>query len=404
MNVTNNPQVPTRIAAPVMDAVHSASARTGIDFDYLVDVARVESGYNPTAKAPTSSARGLYQFTKQTWLATLDRHGANHGLAWAADAIGRDASGRLSVTDPTLRQQIFDLRDDPGASSNMAAALTGDNRDYLESRIGRSAEPVDLYLAHFLGSGGAAKFLAALEANPDQPGASMMPEAAAANRSIFYAPDGSMRSLAEIRDRPRRDPRGRRQDRSGDPSSTLAATAWREQFERVGQPRRRTSAAANDGNSTHAAQTLDGFCRRCLSAARLLVGRRRMSVDFSLRNIGRIAGASALPVGMLILVGLMVIPVSPLLLDISFVANIMISLAILMVALSAAKPLDFSSFPTVLLLATLFRLALNVASTRVVLVHGHEGTAAAGHVIEAFGQVLIGGDYVVGLFVFSSSW
>ncbi|HWT43020.1 MAG TPA: lytic transglycosylase domain-containing protein, partial [Sphingopyxis sp.] len=124
-----------------------------------------------------------------------------HGLGWAADAIGRDASGRLSVADPALRQQILDLRDDPTASSNMAAALTGDNRDYIESRIGRSAEPVDLYLAHFLGSGGAAKFLTALETNPDQPGASMMPEAAAANRSVFYAPDGSMRSLAEIRDR-----------------------------------------------------------------------------------------------------------------------------------------------------------------------------------------------------------
>lgn len=201
MNAINNSQGPTRIAAPVMDAVQNASARTGVDFDYLVDVARVESGYNPTAKAPTSSARGLYQFTKQTWLATLDRHGADHGLAWAADAIGRDASGRLSVTDPTLRQQILDLRDDPAASSSMAAALTGDNREYLESRIGRSAEPVDLYLAHFLGGGGAAKFLSALEANPDQPGASMMPEAAAANRSIFYAPDGSMRSLAEIRER-----------------------------------------------------------------------------------------------------------------------------------------------------------------------------------------------------------
>lgn len=201
MNAINNPQGPSRIAAPVMDAVHQASARSGIDFDYLVDVARVESGYNPTAKASTSSARGLYQFTKQTWLATLDRHGANHGLAWAADAIGRDASGRLTVIDPALRQQIFDLRDDPSASSNMAAALTGDNRDYLESRIGRTAEPVDLYLAHFLGSGGAAKFLSALDSNPDQPGASMMPEAAAANRSVFYAPDGSMRSLAEIRDR-----------------------------------------------------------------------------------------------------------------------------------------------------------------------------------------------------------
>src|SRR3546814_11806551 len=73
---------------------------------------------------------------------------------------------RLSVADPALRQQIFDLRDDPAAASNMAAALTGDNRAYLESRIGRGAEPVDLYLAHFLGRGGAAKFLAALEANP----------------------------------------------------------------------------------------------------------------------------------------------------------------------------------------------------------------------------------------------
>lgn len=201
MNAIDNNRGAARIAAPVMDAVQTASARTGVDFDYLVDVARVESGYNPTAKASTSSARGLYQFTRQTWLATLDRHGADHGLAWAADAIGRDASGRLSVTDPALRQQIFDLRDDPAAASTMAAALTGDNRDYLESRIGRRAEPVDLYLAHFLGSGGAAKFLTALDANPDQPGAAMMPDAAAANRSVFYAADGSMRSLSDIRDR-----------------------------------------------------------------------------------------------------------------------------------------------------------------------------------------------------------
>ena len=203
MNAINNPQGSPRIAAPVLDAVQNASARTGIDFDYLFDVARVESGYDPAARAPTSSARGLFQFTRQTWLATLERHGESHGLAWAANAITRDASGRLSVSDPALRQQIFDLRDDPAASSNMAAALTSDNRTYLETRIGRSAEPVDLYLAHFLGSGGAAKFLSALETNPDQPGASMMPEAAAANRSVFYTTDGSMRSLAEIRERVR---------------------------------------------------------------------------------------------------------------------------------------------------------------------------------------------------------
>ncbi len=109
----------------------------------------------------------------------------------------------------------------------------------------------------------------------------------------------------------------------------------------------------------------------------------------------------ALPAAILLLVLVMVVPIPPALLDIFFVANIAISLAVLMVALNAEKPLDFSAFPTVLLFATLFRLGLNVASTRIVLVHGHEGESAAGHVIEAFGTFLIGGDYVVGLFVFA---
>ncbi|MCC2979993.1 flagellar biosynthesis protein FlhA [Sphingomonas sp. IC4-52] len=110
---------------------------------------------------------------------------------------------------------------------------------------------------------------------------------------------------------------------------------------------------------------------------------------------------AALPGAILLLVLVMVVPIPAFLLDIFFVANIAISLAVLMVALNAQKPLDFSSFPTVLLFATLFRLGLNVASTRVVLVHGHEGEAAAGHVIEAFGSFLIGGDYIVGIFVFA---
>jgi flagellar biosynthesis protein FlhA len=113
------------------------------------------------------------------------------------------------------------------------------------------------------------------------------------------------------------------------------------------------------------------------------------------------AKSSALPVAILLLVMLMIVPVPATLLDVGFILNIMVSLAVLMVALNVAKPLDFSAFPTVLLLATLFRLALNVASTRVVLVEGHNGVAAAGHVIEAFGAVLIGGDYIVGLFVFA---
>jgi flagellar biosynthesis protein FlhA len=120
------------------------------------------------------------------------------------------------------------------------------------------------------------------------------------------------------------------------------------------------------------------------------------------RKVWLSAGRGAvLPVATLMLVMLMVVPMPAALLDLGFVTNIMISLAVLMVALNVVRPLDFSSFPTVLLFATLFRLALNVASTRVVLVNGHTGSHAAGYVIEAFGSFLIGGDYAVGIFVFA---
>ncbi|MEL7198158.1 MAG: flagellar biosynthesis protein FlhA [Pseudomonadota bacterium] len=111
--------------------------------------------------------------------------------------------------------------------------------------------------------------------------------------------------------------------------------------------------------------------------------------------------AMALPVGIFALFVLMVLPIPPILLDVFFVLNIAIAVAVLMVALNAQTPLDFSSFPSVLLFATLLRLALNVASTRIVLVNGHEGGAAAGAVIQAFGQFLVGGNFAVGLFVFT---
>lgn len=118
-------------------------------------------------------------------------------------------------------------------------------------------------------------------------------------------------------------------------------------------------------------------------------------------RFGNASVSLALPVGIFALLALMVLPVPAMLLDIFFVLNIAISIAVLMVALNARRPLDFSSFPSVLLFATLLRLALNVASTRVVLVHGHEGGAAAGHVIESFAAFLVGGNFAVGLFVFA---
>ena len=107
-----------------------------------------------------------------------------------------------------------------------------------------------------------------------------------------------------------------------------------------------------------------------------------------------------LPVLVLLIMAMLVVPLPPLLLDILFTFNIMISLVVIMIAIGTRKPLEFSSFPSVLLFATMLRLALNVASTRVVLVHGHEGPDAAGKVIAAFGEFVIGGNYVVGFIIF----
>ena len=103
----------------------------------------------------------------------------------------------------------------------------------------------------------------------------------------------------------------------------------------------------------------------------------------------------------MILIAMMVIPLSPTLLDILFTSNLLVSLLVLMVALQTFRPLDFSSFPTVLLFATVLRLGLNVASTRVILKNGHNGTDSAGRIIEAFGEFVMSGSYAVGLFVFA---
>ena len=183
----------------VTNAIALASRRTGMDFAYLLGQAKIESSFNPTARAATSSATGLYQFVDQSWLGVVNQHGREYGLGWAADAIQETGQGRYHVADPVLRQQILDLRNHPETASVMAAEHASDNKAYLESRLGRAAQPVDLYLAHFLGVGGAAKFLAAHDQNPGAPAASLFPAAAGANRSVFYDRAGYPRSLADIR-------------------------------------------------------------------------------------------------------------------------------------------------------------------------------------------------------------
>jgi hypothetical protein len=181
-------------------AIHRASAAVGVDFGYMFNQARIESGLNPAARARTSSATGLFQFIEQTWLGVVKQHGAKHGLGWAADAVQRGSDGRYRV-DPSMRQAVLDMRKDPEAASAMAAEFAADNRDHLEAKLGRPAESVDLYLAHFLGAGGASRFLGAHDNNPDAPAAAILPAAARANRWVFYNRDGSPRSFAEIRER-----------------------------------------------------------------------------------------------------------------------------------------------------------------------------------------------------------
>ncbi|CAI8338928.1 MAG TPA: flagellar biosynthesis protein FlhA [Rhodobiaceae bacterium] len=119
-----------------------------------------------------------------------------------------------------------------------------------------------------------------------------------------------------------------------------------------------------------------------------------------LTDMRAILTGTVLPIGILALIAMMVLPLPAILLDVFFVANILVSLLILMVAINTFRPLDFSSFPSLLLIATVLRLGLNVASTRIVLSRGHEGTDAAGQVIEAFGAFVISGNYAVGIFVF----
>jgi hypothetical protein len=185
-------------AARVQSAIALASSRTGVDFDYLLGQAKLESGLNASARAGTSSATGLYQFIEQSWLAVMKKHGGEHGLGWAANSIERLPNGRLTVGDPAARRAILNLRTDPEVASLMAAEHAGDNKASLERSLGRPATGSDLYMAHFLGLGGATKFLSTMQDNPRATGAGLFPAAAAANRNVFYDKAGQPRSLAAI--------------------------------------------------------------------------------------------------------------------------------------------------------------------------------------------------------------
>lgn len=187
-----------RQATPgVVNAIKKASASTGVDFAYLMEKASAESSFRPDVKAKTSSATGLFQFIEKTWIAMVRDHGDDHGLGKYADKISADGK----ITDAKTRKEILALRKDPETAAAMAAEYAADNKAFLESRVKGDIGPVELYLAHFMGPGGAAGFLSALKNNPLDTASDIFPTAARTNRNVFYdAKTGKPRTLAGVYD------------------------------------------------------------------------------------------------------------------------------------------------------------------------------------------------------------
>ncbi len=184
----------------VTGAIRQASQATGTSFNYLLATAQVESGLNPQAGAPTSSARGLFQFIDKTWLATMKQAGPSLGYGQYAAAITKNAAGNYEVRDPSLRSEILKLRSDPTANAILAGAFTKANASVLSERLGRSPSEGELYIAHFLGAGGAARLITLGATSPNAKAVDFFPDAAHANSSIFYdRATGAARSVAQVR-------------------------------------------------------------------------------------------------------------------------------------------------------------------------------------------------------------
>lgn len=181
-------------AAVVTTALQRAGAATGVRFEFLLNMARRESGLDPSAQAATSSAAGLFQFVEQTWLAAVKAYGARHGLAGFAADIVQGADGEFTARDAARKKEILALRFDPAASAALAGELAKENRAGLETRLGRAVNEAEIYAAHFLGVAGAA---ALISGAPSARAADLAPQAAAANRGVFFE-NGRAKTVAEV--------------------------------------------------------------------------------------------------------------------------------------------------------------------------------------------------------------
>jgi len=185
------------VGRDVLVGIHDASHKTGVNFAYMLAKANQESGFRPDATNPRGTASGLFQFTRATWLDQIAQHGEKHGLGDFSRQIVLDARGRPRGRTPEVEQQILALRADPRVSAMMAAEYAAENKAYLERALGRPADATDIYLAHFLGPGGAVTFLRGMAVDPGTPAARLLPKAAANNPTIF-SQDGGPRSLRQV--------------------------------------------------------------------------------------------------------------------------------------------------------------------------------------------------------------
>lgn len=195
-NILNNNALEAfQVPRNVYNAIKKASATTGVNFTYLVEKAAVESSFDTNAKAKTSSATGLFQFIESTWMNMVKKHGDKYGLEKYADKI--DDNGR--VADSKTRKEILNLRKDPEISSLMAAEFAASNNEYLQQHVGGKIGATELYMAHFLGAGGASGFLNAMKKSPNMAAADLFPEAARTNRNVFYdQKTGAPRTMREV--------------------------------------------------------------------------------------------------------------------------------------------------------------------------------------------------------------
>jgi hypothetical protein len=183
----------------VVSALKNAAAITGSDFHYLLGTAMRESSLKPDARSHSSSATGLFQFIDQTWLGLVKEHGARHGLSGFAGAISKDAAGRYHAAGG-MKDAILSLRSDPNISALMAGEYAKSTEGQLRASLGREVCGGELYAAHFLGPDAACKLIRLAGSDPGASAAAQFPQAAAANKSVFFHADGSAKSVREVYD------------------------------------------------------------------------------------------------------------------------------------------------------------------------------------------------------------